>query len=93
MTKFIHIRYTSLLDASPEPHGGLTIAYNFDPERRVAKFYIAKCNDHEHYNKKIGRQVAEGRLVKKGYGEEITIPEGQSVAATIVQYHLTGEVQ
>lgn len=86
MTKFIHMR-------TPHPQGGFTIAYTFDPERRVAKFYAAKCADHEHYNKKIGRQVSEGRLIKKGYGEEITIPEGSSVVSTIVRHFVMPEVE
>lgn len=88
MTKFIHIRRSSLL-GELSPMGGLTVAYDFDPEARVVAFTTAKCNDREHYNKKVGRAVTEGRLSKYG-GEKLNVPEGEHVT-DIVLTHILGD--
>lgn len=82
MTKFIHLRKGTLF-GELSPKGGATIAYDFDPETRVVAFVAAQCSRDAHYNKKVGRAVSGGRLRKYG-GEKLNVPEGSSVADTVL---------
>lgn len=84
MTKFVHVRNFEW-DGRLSPRGGVTIAYNFDPETRQASYYSAKCNDKDHYNKKIGRRITAGRLSKYG-GTTLQVPEGQKVADFVTRH-------
>lgn len=87
MTKFVHIRHYTW-DGKVYAKGGHTIAYNFDPETRQAVYTEAKCNDRDHYNKKIGRAITGGRLAKHG-GTQVQVPEDQRVADFIVRHLAT----
>lgn len=87
MTKFVHIRQHDVFTGTVMPTGGITVAYNFDPETRVATYLDARCANHDHYNKKIGRKVTEGRLAKYG-GTKVEVPEGLSVADRVVRHLL-----
>lgn len=68
--KFIHLRrYKNWWESGGaddydiyEPRGGTTIAYKKDVFADLVKVGVAKCSEKDHYNKKIGRQVAMGRL-------------------------------
>ena len=62
--KFIHIRATEFKDNNYRvaPKGGMTIAY-----KRLAngdtRLGVAVCCQKDHYNMKIGRIKAEGRMM------------------------------
>lgn len=61
--RFLHIRATA--DDKILPHGGKTIAYVFtdNPEgKRELCFAVAKCGKKQAFNRKLGRDVAEGML-------------------------------
>jgi hypothetical protein len=57
--KYIHLRRWK--NGEPLPHGGATIAYYID-ETDTAHYSIAECSDKDNFNRKIGRNVADGRL-------------------------------
>ena len=82
-TKFIHIR-ARRANGSVLEKGGTTVAYDFNPETRIAHFAVAYCSKRDNYCKRIGRDVASGRL-KWPPADKVHIPEGQSVASTIVE--------
>ena len=75
--KFIHIRRG--IGAGMQEKGGTTIAYSFNPESRQAAYAVAHCSSKDNYCKKIGRDVATGRLLNNK-GGQVTVPEGESVA-------------
>ena len=80
-TKFIHIR-ARRINGSVLEKGGITVAYDFDPYTRIARFAVAHCSKRDNYCKRIGRDVAQGRLL---FGnQQAVVPEGSSIAATIV---------
>ena len=86
-TKFIHIRSYRvngpLLEHVINERGGTTIAYDFNPETRMASFAVAHCSKKDNYCKAIGRAIAGGRLKSVIY-RFVHVPEGESVAQTIV---------
>ena len=60
--EFMHIRaYESLSGQTPSPRGGKTVAI-MPIEGNRAKFSIARCGPNDIFNKKVGRDIAEGRL-------------------------------
>lgn len=64
-TKFIHLRHFGLASSGLflTAKGGATIGYRKTDDGEVA-YAVALCNDHDHYNKSIGRAIATGRLDK-----------------------------
>jgi hypothetical protein len=69
---FIHIRSGYDADGRPLPHGGKTIAFDIlhykdeaEVECQAVQYYIAVCPRKQNYNRKIGAQVALGRLLPK----------------------------
>jgi len=56
-------------EESPEPTGGMTVVYMafVEPETQVValRVAIAMCRHDEAYNKKLGVQIANGRLLSK----------------------------
>jgi hypothetical protein len=69
---FIHIRSGYDSDGRPLPHGGKTIAFDIlhykdeaEVECQAVQYYIAVCPRKQNYNRKIGAQVALGRLLPK----------------------------
>jgi len=83
MTKFVHVRnYT--WDGAVHPTGGHTIAYEYNPDTRVAAYAVAHCSPKDHYNKKIGRAVSSGRLGKSA--ATCNVPEGAHVADAITRH-------
>jgi hypothetical protein len=69
---FNHTRYATM-DGTLLPKGGITFAmeeiepdlFNQITEEHVleAQFGFARCSDKDLYNKKIGREIAKGRMV------------------------------
>lgn len=57
--KYIHLRchnqYGDLL-----AKGGVTIAYTIDGN--IVNYAFAKCNKHDHFDRRVGRVKAAGRL-------------------------------
>lgn len=68
--RYIHLRVHDFpapgddQDALLSPFGGTTIAYRLLDEKTI-EYAVAECNDKDNYNKKIGRDIATGRLLKK----------------------------
>ncbi len=69
---FIHIRSGYDEKGKPLPHGGKTIAFDVlhykdeaEVECQAVQYYIAVCPRKQNYNRKIGAQVALGRLLPK----------------------------
>ena len=60
---FCHERVFRRAEFTPAATGGATIAY-----REIdggVEYAVALCSEKDHYNKKIGRQIARGRLEAK----------------------------
>ena len=60
------------------PNGGMTVAYRYyytDDNKTHIQYSVAKCDSREHYNKKIGRAIAGGRLLsgKPGRFGQLTL--------------------
>lgn len=83
MTKFIHIRRG--IGAGLQEKGGATIAYEFNPDTRQAQYAVAKCSTRDNYCKKIGRDIAQGRLLNR-VPVVLYIPEGETVAGFIAAH-------
>lgn len=81
MTQFIHMRYTTEVMTSIGPvreidgRGGLTIAYELDPETSELHIGYAKCSRLDLYNKKRGRAIAEGRLKSHNWRHTVKFPD------------------
>lgn len=80
-TKFIHIR--SFVGTRLQEKGGTTIAYDYNPDTHEARFAIAKCSHKDNYCKRIGRDVATGRLFNKPQVVQIADDE-TTVAGAVV---------
>lgn len=61
-TGFVHIR-------TPNFRG--TVAWRYNDEARVVEAAVSRCSKRDQFNKKIGRMVSTGRLIK---GEFISVP-------------------
>ena len=72
-TKFIHCRQINQ-EGKITPNGGMTIAYTLNNEFKVVGFAVAKCHMKDHYNKKVGRMKAKGRLKSPNYYIEVNPP-------------------
>jgi|ERR1700676_4411078 len=93
--KFIHLRRRDPFFGHLEPKGGVTVAYDVDPNGTI-RYAWTKCRDNEHYCKKDGRDEASKRLVrgvwtdkkKKRYDVK-TFPkvEGINLVEQILNHH------
>lgn len=69
--QFIHRRkFKHLFDFEPASRGGSTIAYQ-EVKPGLIKYSTARCSSLDNFSKKIGRDVATGRLTS-GKVETIT---------------------
>lgn len=93
--RYIHLRVHDLSNhnATPDVKGGATIAYEIrtaPPLIPVVVYYIAKCNMKDNFCKKIGRQIAGGRLMS-GKCSSFTIKEdtknSEVIKELIDKYH------
>lgn len=44
----------------------VTVAYSYDNEHNMVRFAAAKCSKRDRFVKRIGRDIAVGRLTVKG---------------------------
>lgn len=83
--RFIHVRaYEHALSLDPHPCGGITIAYDINGD--TISYATARCADKEHYNKKIGRMVAGGRLAAERGIVKLLVEQGRTATNTIVSH-------
>lgn len=61
MIKFIHLRYINPFNDNVETKGGFTVAY-VEHANDTVTYAIAKCSKKDNYCKRIGRDVATGRM-------------------------------
>lgn len=87
MVKYIHLRvYKDVHSIVPEAKGGITFAYDITGD--TINFTTSTCNARDHYNKKIGRAIAGGRLAC-GKGVE-SLPTSENYTATeVILNHFT----
>jgi hypothetical protein len=93
--KFIHLRRRDPLWGFLEPTGGITVAYDIEPDGRV-RYVHAQCSNKDHYNKRIGRMVSTGRLANNGWTDQRGIRhdaltfmkvEGVNIVEQILKHH------
>ena len=79
--KFIHLRCATE-DQGLLPKGGATIGYSladgrdeFQADVVRLHFVIAKCSPQDHFNKRLGRIICEGRM-DAGQDTFMDIPRG-----------------
>jgi hypothetical protein len=58
---YIHRRKSSPLLAGPATHGGMTVAYQ-EVKPGLIEYSLARCSTRDNFNKKLGREIATGRL-------------------------------
>ena len=63
--KYSHFREIDIDTGTILPCGGRTIAFISDDENLPINMGIADCSYKDTYNKKLGRMIATGRLLKK----------------------------
>lgn len=87
MVKYIHLRvYKDEHSTVPEAKGGITFAYDITGD--TINFTTSTCNARDHYNKKIGRAIAGGRLAcNKGVSLLSTDPN--RTATEVILNHFT----
>jgi hypothetical protein len=61
--KWRHERILKEDCVTPIPNGGRTVAYILDNEGTPIEAY-ANCSERDTYNKKLGRIIATGRVLK-----------------------------
>jgi hypothetical protein len=57
------------LGVEPSAKGGITVAEYSDPEKNTTYRAYARCYSNEQFNRKIGKNVALGRLTRLVKGE------------------------
>lgn len=76
--QFIHRRPINLIHSmyTPASHGGFTVAYQ-EVEPGLIEYSIAQCSNRDNFNKKLGRDIAHGRLVnnKVAVAQGVTLSE------------------
>ena len=79
------VRYFYYGDRSKVNHNGIvTVAYNIDKEQNQLVFGLSFCSPKDRFNKKIGREIARGRMKVK----PIYFPcrKGDGVIRTIILF-------
>lgn len=77
------------------PHNGASIAYwvvypiNYSTEGCMYEYSVAVCGKKDNFSRKIGRNVAAGRLLsgKKTYMISVPIVEHNAVELILNHYH------
>lgn len=60
--QFIHRRnFDHMWYAGPSTHGGATVAYQ-EVKPGLIEYSVARCSTRDNFNKKLGRDIATGRL-------------------------------
>ena len=77
--KFIHLRAYQAKNSNPYllPKGGATIGYTVEENGESDKvlYVLAKCSPKDHFCKRIGRSIVEGRI-DIGEFQTLEIPKG-----------------
>jgi hypothetical protein len=63
---YIHRRKFSILNPEGSfigTHGGFTVAYQ-EVKPGLIEYSVARCSDRDNFNKKLGRDIATGRLAR-----------------------------
>ena len=60
--KYIHLRVLNPLELNVSPFGGRTVAYTVDTEANVVRYAVAKVNDEDRYERKLGATIAKKHL-------------------------------
>ncbi len=85
MVKYIHLRvHKDAFSTYPEAKGGITFAY--DITGNTINFTASKCNAKDHYNKKIGRAIAGGRLACGKGVESLIVDPNRTATETILNH-------
>lgn len=90
MVKYIHLRVYDEAHGGPLSKGGITFAYDIQGDQ--IRYTMSKCNDKDHYNKKIGRAIASGRLAK-GIGVTVLLAKEGHTATERVLDNFTQEYE
>jgi len=62
--QFIHRRPVDAATRDFSSRGGFTVAYRAVPEDNHVEYSVAVCSDRDNFNKKLGRDIAAGRLTR-----------------------------
>jgi hypothetical protein len=57
----IHYIHRRKIAGGPATHGGFTVAYQ-EVKPGLIEYSIARCSTRDNFNKKLGRDIATGRL-------------------------------
>ena len=82
--QYIHRRPSSKTTAGPASHGGYTIAYR-ETDKNCIEYNVAMCSTRDNFNKKLGREIAAGRLIDNKYNAvvNLTVEEFRHIMYTI----------
>ena len=64
--KYIHMRFYEK-NGNPTRFGGITVAYKIEKTESntsVAACSVARCSLSDPFNKRLGREIAQGRWIK-----------------------------
>lgn len=81
MVKFVHVRQIDEL-GNLLSNGGLTIAYT--ATKKDIFLSHAQCSWLDNFNRRVGRQIAAGRMRK--YGSEDIIARKDPISKTVVEW-------
>lgn len=84
--RFIHLRRRDAFWGHLEPTGGITVAYDIEPDGKV-RYTFAQCSNKDHYDKRIGRLVSTGRLEANRNVADFVKIEGVNVVEQIIKHH------
>ena len=91
--KYIHLRaYYAAEGNIPDACGGATIAYKARSLEEV-EYFIAKCYHKDHFNKKLGRLISSGRLIK-GMGvilKNVDVAVNSTIVKEIIEKYYQSE--
>jgi hypothetical protein len=64
----------------------VTVAYSAQerPDGIVVQYGVSFCNDKDRFNRRLGREIAEGRLRRRPLTRFVDFGEGQKFGLTIV---------
>lgn len=77
------IRFVYLRDKRDQPISCIAVSY--DKEDKKISFAISTLNPKDKFNKKLGREVAEGRLIKTPYTIVLTKESSEITAHYITR--------
>jgi len=82
--RYIHLRERDIFGCL-RPTGGVTVAYDVADNGTVT-YTHSECSWKDHYCKRIGRSVSQGRLEKGHNVRSFTKVDGVNVVKQILNY-------